>query len=847
MTPEYKARDRARKGRSERERKCVESLFAMMVAQLPGTSLRGHILLLLLSLVLVIDGARTGMSVRDFRSHASIQEVECRGEGLPSEVKLWSLTIFSLPERTVLAYVNPLSDQCVTMTHFSSCTVDTSDTRNSVLRILVADLEEEETRQYGCNATGLTAIGHSHALSWTVWVRRRSDDNKELAYVNPYTGECVTFHEFSSCRVDSSNTRNSRVRTLVADLEDGHSTVLGCNVTYFKSRENTQTVTWKVQVTVKRLSFHDYRNISSIHEVECWGGVLGDEVRVFSLVLFRSLDHSVLAYVNPLANECFTYGEFASCSIVSGDTRKSKLRTLVADLEEGEGREYGCNVTSFKSVAHLPTVVTWSVMVRRSMKSQFFRNITSLQEVECSGAELQSEVKLLFLKMIKLSDSSVLAFVNPQSHECLTYEEFSSCVIDAVDSKKTRLKILVSDLEEGESRLYGCIATTVKSHDFTQQITWNLTVRGRMISRDFRGIHSLQEVECSGRNIGGGCETDVSLKLFRVADGAVLAFVNPLVNECITFEEFSSCYTNLGDSRKTFLRVLVSDLAEGETRMYGCVATTVRSFDTTQQHTWNITIYLERMTVRDFRGFHNIHEVECWGGHLEAEMNILSLKLYELTNHTLLGYLNHQTRECFTFMEFSSCLMDHADTRRSRLRVLVSDLDEGDTRHFGCDVTSWKAFGSTNTVSLSVSVTLNGMSVRDFRGFESIQEVECSGGHLEAEVNILSLKLFEVSNQTVLGYLNHPSKNCLTFSEFSSCFIDPLSNRGSRLRILVSDLEVGMSVRDFRGFESIQEVECSGGNLEAEVNILSLKLFEVSNQTVLAYLNHQTKSCLTFA
>lgn len=114
------------------------------------------------------------------------------------------------------------------------------------------------------------------------------------------------------------------------------------------------------------LSFHDYRNISSIQEVECWGGVLGDEVRVFSLVLFRTLDLSVLAYVNPLANECFTYGEFASCSIVSGDTRKSRLRTLAADLEEGEGREYGCNVTSFKSVAHLPTVVTWSVMVRRS-------------------------------------------------------------------------------------------------------------------------------------------------------------------------------------------------------------------------------------------------------------------------------------------------------------------------------------------------------------------------------------------------------------------------------------------------------------------------------------------------
>lgn len=116
----------------------------------------------------------SGLSFRDFRGIYSIQEVECWGGFLPAEVSVFSLRLF------------------------------------------------------------------------------KGDDNKELAYVNPYTGECVTFHEFSSCRVDSSNTRNSRVRTLVADLEDGHSTVLGCNVTYFKSRENTQTVTWKVQVTVKR-------------------------------------------------------------------------------------------------------------------------------------------------------------------------------------------------------------------------------------------------------------------------------------------------------------------------------------------------------------------------------------------------------------------------------------------------------------------------------------------------------------------------------------------------------------------------------------------------------------------
>lgn len=106
----------------------------------------------------------------------------------------------------------------------------------------------------------------------------------------------------------------------------------------------------------------DFRGIPSIKEVECWGGDLDAEVKLLSLTMFRNSDNSVLAYVNPLTGECITFGEFSSCMIDKLDARKSKLRILVYDLVAGESVQYGCNATSFKSVAHT-TIVTWSVSI----------------------------------------------------------------------------------------------------------------------------------------------------------------------------------------------------------------------------------------------------------------------------------------------------------------------------------------------------------------------------------------------------------------------------------------------------------------------------------------------------
>lgn len=111
------------------------------------------------------------------------------------------------------------------------------------------------------------------------------------------------------------------------------------------------------------------------------------------------------------------------------------------------------------------------------------------------------------------------------------------------------------------------------------------------------------------------------------------------------------------------------------------------------------------MTVHTFRGIPDLQEVECSGGHLDSEVNILALKLVEESNSSVLAYANPMKKECLTFGEFSSCFLDTTDTRKSRLRILVSDLAVGQTRMYGCVVSSWKSLGVTETLKWSVAVT----------------------------------------------------------------------------------------------------------------------------------------------
>ena len=113
------------------------------------------------------------------------------------------------------------------------------------------------------------------------------------------------------------------------------------------------------------------------------------------------------------------------------------------------------------------------------------------------------------------------------------------------------------------------------------------------------------------------------------------------------------------------------------------------------------------MAVRQFKNIPSLLEVECSGGTLQPETSLLSLKTYSLPDHTATGYLNTLKEECLTLQEYSSCVLDPVDTRRSRVRFLVADLQEGEGRRYGCDAISFKSLGDTTTWTWTVDVRRN--------------------------------------------------------------------------------------------------------------------------------------------
>ncbi|XP_025101732.1 uncharacterized protein LOC112568586 isoform X19 [Pomacea canaliculata] len=144
-----------------------------MMAAVPVEVLRlpRHVSCVLVFLVGVV-GSENGMTVQIFKSFPSILEVECWGGYLAAEVKLISLRLFRVSDHSLNAFVNPLTSECKTYEEFSSCVIDPVDSRRSKVRVLVADLEEEERREYGCTATSFGPLGDTHTEKWFLNISR---------------------------------------------------------------------------------------------------------------------------------------------------------------------------------------------------------------------------------------------------------------------------------------------------------------------------------------------------------------------------------------------------------------------------------------------------------------------------------------------------------------------------------------------------------------------------------------------------------------------------------------------------------------------------------------------------
>ncbi|KAL8615873.1 hypothetical protein ACOMHN_058940 [Nucella lapillus] len=120
--------------------------------------------------------------------------------------------------------------------------------------------------------------------------------------------------------------------------------------------------------------------------------------------------------------------------------------------------------------------VSYASDSRNGMTSRLFKGFPSLQEITCSGHKLQAEVKLLSLQLFRLPENELLASLNGYSQSCVTLGGYSSCVVDSQNTHQSELRVLVTDLKEGESKEYKCTANTVDSYGFSKILTWITTV-----------------------------------------------------------------------------------------------------------------------------------------------------------------------------------------------------------------------------------------------------------------------------------------------------------------------------------------------------------------------------------
>jgi hypothetical protein len=116
------------------------------------------------------------------------------------------------------------------------------------------------------------------------------------------------------------------------------------------------------------MTVRNFQGISMLKEVECSGATLSQEVELLtSLALFRPTDNTALVYLNFVKQECKTFNEYSSCSIDASDSKRSSVKTLLADLREGETLVIACNVTALQGIGHSPRF-TWTIPVHRESK-----------------------------------------------------------------------------------------------------------------------------------------------------------------------------------------------------------------------------------------------------------------------------------------------------------------------------------------------------------------------------------------------------------------------------------------------------------------------------------------------
>ncbi|KAL8600369.1 hypothetical protein ACOMHN_052786 [Nucella lapillus] len=94
------------------------------------------------------------------------------------------------------------------------------------------------------------------------------------------------------------------------------------------------------------------------------------------------------------------------------------------------------------------------------------------------------------------------------------------------------------------------------------------------------------------------------------------------------------------------------------------------------------------MKVRDFQGVPSIQEIQCSGTAISPDLDLLSISLFRARDDQTIAFVNFASEECSTFVGFSACVFEEKDSHRTHVKALVQDLEPGQIRRYGCNVTA---------------------------------------------------------------------------------------------------------------------------------------------------------------
>lgn len=113
----------------------------------------------------------SGLKTKPFLGIPYMQQVECSGSSLPSGSSLYAMVIYERRGDRIVSSVDIQNKECSTSDYFNACSIDDRQPRKTRLTILVSDLSEGESREYGCNASLKTSSGRFKVESWFITVR----------------------------------------------------------------------------------------------------------------------------------------------------------------------------------------------------------------------------------------------------------------------------------------------------------------------------------------------------------------------------------------------------------------------------------------------------------------------------------------------------------------------------------------------------------------------------------------------------------------------------------------------------------------------------------------------------